>query len=65
MGGPGAPRMGGGPRVARIELSEADAMAVGRLVAMGFDRDMVVQAYIACDRNEEAAANYLIENGFD
>lgn len=44
-----------------IQLSAAEQEAVGRLQALGFDRRSAVEAYLACDRNEEVAANYLFE----
>jgi len=59
MGG-GAPGPGG-PAV--IQLTEEESAAVGRLVALGFDRQTAAQAYLACDKNEEIAANFLFENG--
>lgn len=61
MGGGPAPGMPGGPQVVR--LTEEERAAVERLAALGFDPQMAAQAYLACDKNEELAANFLFENG--
>ncbi|KAJ0399573.1 hypothetical protein P43SY_009632 [Pythium insidiosum] len=56
---------GGAPGGHRIMLTEEEAAAVDRLCAMGFDRGEVVQAYLACDKNETLAANFLMDSMSD
>lgn len=53
---------GGGGQILR--LTEEELAAVDRLASMGFDRTEAAQAYIACDKNEELAANLLMDGGF-
>eukprot|EP00416_Gambierdiscus_australes_P039932 CAMPEP_0171103812 /NCGR_PEP_ID=MMETSP0766_2-20121228/59430_1 /TAXON_ID=439317 /ORGANISM="Gambierdiscus australes, Strain CAWD 149" /LENGTH=436 /DNA_ID=CAMNT_0011564311 /DNA_START=88 /DNA_END=1398 /DNA_ORIENTATION=- len=48
-----------------IQLGEEESAAVDRLVALGFDRQTAAQAYLACDKSEELAANFLFEHGGD
>lgn len=48
-----------------IQVTQEEADAIDRLVGLGFPRHRAIQAYFACDKNEELAANFLFEQPDD
>lgn len=53
------------PGAQEISVTEEERDAIERLCRLGFERDAVIQAYFACDKNEEMAANFLFDQPDD
>lgn len=53
------------PGAQSISVTEEERDAIERLCRLGFDRDQAIQAYFACDKNEELAANFLFDQPDD
>jgi len=60
MGGMGAQGGPGGPQY--IQVTPEEKAAIDRLENLGFDRSQVIEAFFACQKDENLTANYLLEH---
>lgn len=53
------------PPPGSIQVSQEEMEAINRLMSLGFSKHKAAEAYFACDKNEDMAANFLFESGGD
>lgn len=57
----GAPQASGAAPTPAPQLTAAQNSAVDRIAGLGFPREMALAAYLACDMNEDVAANMMFD----
>jgi len=64
-GGSGGGGGGGGGATGQqyIQVTQEEKEAIDRLQALGFERAVVIEAFFACDKDEQMTANYLFDHG--
>ncbi|RIA88353.1 putative UV excision repair protein [Glomus cerebriforme] len=64
-GGGGEETQGNIPPPQYVSVTQEEKEAIDRLEALGFERALAIEAFLACERNEELAANYLFDHAHE